>query len=77
MLKLPSTISQAGDELNPALICNYTYDLVKLFNSFYQNSPIITEDKNVTQFRISIADQVAKTIALNLNLLGIESPQRM
>ncbi|MGO2102024.1 MAG: arginine--tRNA ligase [Psychroflexus halocasei] len=77
LLKLPSTISQAGDELNPALICNYTYDLVKLFNSFYQNSPIITEDKNVTQFRISIADQVAKTIALNLNLLGIESPQRM
>ncbi|MGO3690108.1 MAG: arginine--tRNA ligase [Psychroflexus halocasei] len=77
LLKLPSTISQAGDELNPALICNYTYDLVKLFNSFYQNSPIIIEDKNVTQFRISIADQVAKTIALNLNLLGIESPQRM
>ncbi|SEA13430.1 arginine--tRNA ligase [Psychroflexus halocasei] len=77
LLKLPSTIAQAGDELNPALICNYTYDLVKLFNSFYQNSPIIIEDKNVTQFRISIADQVAKTIALNLNLLGIESPQRM
>lgn len=77
LLKLPSTISQAGDELNPALICNYTYDLVKLFNSFYQNSPIITEDKSITQFRISIADQVAKTIALNLNLLGIESPQRM
>lgn len=77
LLKLPSTISQAGDELNPALICNYTYDLVKLFNSFYQNSPIITEDKSITQFRISIANQVAKTIAFNLNLLGIESPQRM
>lgn len=77
LMKLPATLTQAGEELNPALICNYTYDLVKLFNSFYQNSPIITEKEEMTQFRISIADQVAKSIALNLNLLGIESPQRM
>ncbi|MDN6279707.1 MAG: arginine--tRNA ligase [Psychroflexus sp.] len=77
LMKLPATLTQAGEELNPALICNYTYDLVKLFNSFYQNSPIITKKEEITQFRISIANQVAKAIALNLSLLGIESPQRM
>lgn len=72
------TIQKAADELSPALISNYVYDLVKLFNSFYQNCPIIkAENRETMLFRLNIASWVSTVISNNLNLLGIESPERM
>ena len=37
----PSAISAAASSNNPALVANYVYDLVKIFNSFYQSLPIL------------------------------------
>src|SRR5690606_24274120 len=50
-------ISKAADTLSPALLANYIYDLVKSYNSFYQNNPIlIQEDENMRQFRLELSD---------------------
>jgi arginyl-tRNA synthetase len=74
----PDTIQQAAANYSPALIANYTYDLVKEFNSFYQNVPILgeeEEDKKI--FRVQLAKKVADTIKSAFSLLGIQVPERM
>ncbi|MGV4439066.1 arginine--tRNA ligase [Ornithobacterium rhinotracheale] len=72
------TVQKAAQELSPALIANYVYDLVKQFNSFYQNHSILNADTDLQkQVRLHLAEQVAVKIKKSLNLLGIKVPQRM
>ena len=74
----PEMVQQAAANYSPAIIANYTYDLVKEFNSFYQNVSILGEenqDKKV--FRVQLAEKVASTIKAGFLLLGIEVPERM
>ena len=74
----PEIIQQAANNYSPAIIANYTYDLVKEFNSFYQNVSILGEenqDKKV--FRVQLSKKVADTIKSAFNLLGIQVPERM
>ena len=74
----PETVQMAAENFSPALIANYTYDLVKEFNSFYQNVSILGADtKEEKQFRVNLADAVAKVIKTAFSLLGIEVPERM
>jgi arginyl-tRNA synthetase len=74
----PETIEQAATNYSPAVIANYTYDLVKEFNSFYQNVSILgEEDQDKKTFRVQLAKKVADTIKLAFSLLGIEVPERM
>lgn len=72
------TIQKAAEELSPALVANYVYDLVKLYNAYYQNAPILKlEDQNLKQFRLHLSHWTANLIKNALMLLGIESPERM
>lgn len=74
----PSVIEQAASKYSPAIIANYTYDLVKEFNSFYQNIPILAEEnKNIKAFRVQLAKKVGETIKSAFKLLGIDVPERM
>ncbi len=78
LLLYPSVIQQAAKAYSPAVIANYSYDLVKLFNSFYQNLSILGETKDSTKiFRVSLSSQVASVLKSSLVLLGIEVPNRM
>ena len=78
LLDYPAVIQQAAEQHSPALIANYSYDLVKLFNSFYQNISILGEE-NVAQrdFRIELAKEVSLILQQSMSLLGIELPNRM
>jgi arginyl-tRNA synthetase len=74
----PEVIQNAASNHSPALIANYTYDLVKEFNSFYQQVSILGEenqDKKV--FRVQLSKSVGNTIKNAFQLLGIEVPERM
>jgi len=74
----PDTIQQAAANYSPALIANYTYELVKEFNSFYQNVSILgEEDQDKKIFRVQLAKKVANTIKSAFSLLGIRVPERM
>jgi arginyl-tRNA synthetase len=78
LLLYPEYIQQAAKEHNPAVIANYTYDLVKLFNQFYQSTPILkVDDEKVLAFRIALSQKVADVIKSGMALLGIEVPERM
>jgi len=74
----PDTIQQAAKEYNPSLIANYTYDLVKEFNSFYQNSPILGASSiQLIEFRVQLCSVVGDIIKKGFGLLGIRVPDRM
>ncbi|HEY6144459.1 MAG TPA: arginine--tRNA ligase [Flavobacterium sp.] len=74
----PEVIQNAAQNHSPALIANYTYDLVKEYNSFYQAVSILgEEDLNKKIFRVQLSKKVADTIALAFQLLGIDVPERM
>ena len=74
----PEVIQDAAKNHSPALIANYTYDLVKEYNSFYQTVSILGEENhNKKVFRVQISNKVALTIKLAFQLLGIEVPERM
>jgi len=74
----PETIQLAAENHSPALIANYTYDLVREFNSFYQNVPILaTEDDAEKAFRVKLSKAVGEVIKSAFGLLGIQVPERM
>ncbi|TYB74401.1 arginine--tRNA ligase [Bizionia saleffrena] len=75
----PEVIQNAATQHSPALLANYTYDLVKDFNSFYQNVPIVlgNDDPQSQVFRVQLSNMVAQTIKNAFGLLGINVPERM
>ena len=76
--KLPEIIEESAVNYSPAVLCNYLYDLVKAYNSFYQSMPIF-DDENAVQesFRIELTKKAGETIGFCLTLLGINAPERM
>uniref|UniRef100_UPI00404A0573 arginine--tRNA ligase n=1 Tax=Flavobacterium sp. TaxID=239 RepID=UPI00404A0573 len=78
MQTFPEVIQNAAQQHSPALIANYTYELVKEFNSFYQSVPILPEqDLNLKIFRVQLSKKVGEMIQDAFGLLGINVPERM
>lgn len=74
----PELIQNAAQSYSPALVANYTYELVKEYNSFYQAVPILPEtNENLKKFRVQLSKKVGETIKSAFSLLGIEVPERM
>jgi len=74
----PEVIQNAAQNHSPALIANYTYDLVREYNSFYQAVPILGSNNSAEKvFRVQLSKKVADTIASAFQLLGIQVPERM
>ena len=78
LLAFPTAIQNAANTQSPALVANYLYDLVKVFNSFYQSLPILkTSFEDRKMFRLQLSKSVSFTIKNALDLLGIGVVQRM
>ena len=76
--QFPVAIKEAGDNYSPALIANYVYELVKDFNQFYHEFPMIAEENaEVRNLRLVLAETIGKTIKTGMKLLGIDVPERM
>ena len=73
-----SVLFQSANELSPALIANYTYELVKTYNHFYQDTPILREeDPDKRIFRLHLSKITASIIKQAMKLLGIDVPEQM
>ncbi len=76
--QFPVAVKEAGESYSPALIANYIYELVKEFNQFYHEAPIlIEENEEIRNLRLVIAENVGKVIKIGMKLLGIDVPERM
>ncbi|WP_107038679.1 arginine--tRNA ligase [Brumimicrobium mesophilum] len=76
--EFPLVVKEAGQNYSPALIANYTFDLVKNYNSFYQAFSVMKEENiALKNARILISQNTGKVIQTAMRLLGINVPNRM
>lgn len=76
--QFPETINQSASQYSPAVLANYTYELVKAFNSFYQNVSILGAETEMQKlFRVKLSSSTAQVIKTAFDLLGIDVPDRM
>lgn len=74
----PSVVSEAGRSYSPAIIANYAYDLMKQYNQFYHDCPVLREeDESRRSLRLCLTDVCSRTVATAMGLLGIRVPERM
>ncbi len=78
LVEFENVLIDAGSNHSPALIANYTYELVKQYNHFYQSITILKEEnEQLRAMRLLLSENVAKVIALSMRLLGVHVPERM
>ncbi len=78
LAEFAAVVQQAGTEYNVSLIGNYVYELVKEYNQFYHDYPILKEENSVLRdFRLVLSKNVALTIRKGMSLFGIDVPERM
>ena len=78
MTDFPNVIQEAATNYSPSLVANYVYDLVKEYNTYYQNTSILTAKNNeLINFRLSLSDKVGEVIQTAMRLLGVSVPDRM
>lgn len=74
----PATVADAGKKFSPSVIANYVYELVKQYNQFYHDCPIMREENTgVRALRLALSEMSARVIASGMSLLGIKVPERM
>ena len=74
----PSVIQEAGNNLSPALVANYIFDLAKEYNQFYHDHHIMREENEaIRQFRLDLSFFTATAIKNGMRLLGVEVPEKM
>ncbi|HKK81963.1 MAG TPA: arginine--tRNA ligase [Prolixibacteraceae bacterium] len=74
----PAIVNESANNYSPAVVANYCYDLVKEYNQFYHDFPILKEaDENQKLFRLKLTETTGKVIRNGMALLGIECPERM
>ena len=76
--QFPEVIQQAAKQYSPALVANYTYDVVKAYNSFFQNVSIFgAETPELLLFRAQLSQWVGSVVSSGMSLLGVHVPERM
>ena len=74
----PTIVREAGDQFSPAVIANFTYELVKEYNQFYHDHSILKEENlDLRGLRLVLSAVVADVIKNSMALLGIDVPERM
>lgn len=74
----PGVVTEAAENLSPAVIANYAYELAKEFNNFYQQVPILRDaDEQQIIFRLGLSEFVGNILKSAMQLLGIDVPERM
>ncbi len=76
--QFPAIINEAWAELSPAVIANYSYELAKEYNQFYQEVPVLKEEEDrKIIFRLALSSFTGQVIQNAMKLLGIDVPEKM
>ncbi len=74
----PEILLNSSKDFSPSILANYLFSLVKSYNSFYQESPVIKEqNKDLKLFRMQLSDLTSRILKKGMNILGVEMPERM
>jgi len=75
--RFPAAVRAAAENYRPNIMADYLYDLAQIYSSFYQNVPFLKADEGVRESRIRLCRSTAATLKQGLDLLGIETPERI
>ncbi|NLY72884.1 MAG: arginine--tRNA ligase [Tissierellia bacterium] len=73
----PSSIRAAFEKMEPALLSRYLMGLAKLFNKFYSQVTILTEDKEERAAKLALVRAVSLTLETGMGLINMEAPKKM
>jgi len=78
LLRFPTAVSGVADSLEPHRLCTYLYDVATTFSTFYEACPVLKARSDQERAsRLALSDVTARVLALGLDLLGIDAPERM
>ncbi|HEX8324324.1 MAG TPA: arginine--tRNA ligase [Tepidisphaeraceae bacterium] len=77
VLRLGEVIDTVARDLKPHVLCQYLYELATKFSGFYEKCPVLKSEEPTRSSRLALCDLTARTLALGLDLLGIEHPEQM
>jgi len=77
LLRFADTLNRAANQFRPNLLADYLFELAQLYSNFYQNVPFLKADEGIRESRVRLCGLVDRTLRAGLNLLGIETPDRI
>jgi arginyl-tRNA synthetase len=77
LVRFAETVQRAAETYKPSVLADYLYELAQLYSSFYQNVPFLKAPEGVRESRVRLCGVVAKVLRQGLNLLGIQTPERV
>jgi len=77
LLRFPDALSRAANQYRPNLLADYLFELAQLYSRFYQNVPFLKADEGIRESRVRLCGLVFRTLKTGLNLLGIDTPDRI
>lgn len=79
LLQLEDVLDAVTTECTPNLLCSYLYELASLYMSFYEACPILKDgiEEDVRNSRLVLCGLIATTLKQGLDILGIETMERM
>ncbi len=75
--RFPEAVQRAAQQYKPNLLADYLFDLAQTYSSFYQNVPFLKAPDGVRESRVRLCGAVARVLKQGLDLLGIETPERI
>ena len=75
--QFPYAVLKAAENYKPNMVADYLFELGQKFNSYYSAKPFLKATDEERNSRLILADKSAKVIQMGLDLLGIESVDRM
>ncbi len=77
LLLFPEIIEDTAQDYQVQRIPQYSLDLATIFHKFYEKCQVLTENKKLTQARLSLVLASKIILADSLNLMGICAPEKM
>ena len=76
LMEFSETVCRAANQYDPSQIAKYTISLAQLFNKYYGEVRILSEDEGL-EFRLALVSAVSLVLSEGLRLLGVEAPSEM
>lgn len=72
-----SFVAKAMEQNEPSILCKYTLDICKMFNKFYNQEKVITEDKDATNAKLYLLVNIKKILTRLFHLICIDTIEEM
>lgn len=77
LLEFPGAVVRAAEIYKPSVLADYLFQTAQLYSSFYQNTPVLKSEEPIRSSRLALCALFGDILRCGLNLLGIETPERI